>query len=125
MKAMCLFLVMVSSAAHLTQAQMSSGVFHNDRLKTLVLSGPPGYPSSFQYSIPPIISFTGKPSEVSFAAAFAAPLHDLPRTESRFGIGLGKPESIEQVQTALNNILAHCEEHGFGRGLELTKRTIS
>lgn len=36
-----LFLVMVWSAAHLTQAQMASGTFHNDRLKTLVTPGPP------------------------------------------------------------------------------------
>jgi hypothetical protein len=36
-----LFVVTFSAVAHLTEAQMSSGVFHNDRLKTLVLPGPP------------------------------------------------------------------------------------
>jgi RimJ/RimL family protein N-acetyltransferase len=30
-------------------------------------------------------------------------------------IGSGKPESIEQVRTTLNNILAHWGQHGFGR----------
>jgi hypothetical protein len=36
-----LFVTMVLATAHLTQAQMSSGMFHNERLKTLALSGPP------------------------------------------------------------------------------------
>lgn len=30
-------------------------------------------------------------------------------------IGKGRPESVDQVQTALNKVLAHWEQHGFGR----------
>jgi RimJ/RimL family protein N-acetyltransferase len=38
-------------------------------------------------------------------------------------IGSGKPESIEQVQTALNKLLAHWEQHGFGRWAVLDKES--
>jgi ribosomal-protein-alanine N-acetyltransferase len=36
-------------------------------------------------------------------------------------IGSGKPESIEQVRTALNKILSHWEGHGFGRWAAIDK----
>jgi RimJ/RimL family protein N-acetyltransferase len=38
-------------------------------------------------------------------------------------IGSGKPQSIEQVQTALNNILVHWEQHGFGRWATIDKES--
>jgi ribosomal-protein-alanine N-acetyltransferase len=38
-------------------------------------------------------------------------------------IGLGKPESIEQVQAALNKIFAHWEQHGFGRWAAIDKES--
>jgi len=38
-------------------------------------------------------------------------------------IGLGKPESIEQVQAALNKILTHWEQHGFGRWAGIDKES--
>jgi RimJ/RimL family protein N-acetyltransferase len=38
-------------------------------------------------------------------------------------IGSGKAESIEQVQTALNNILAHWEHHDFGRWAVIDKES--
>ena len=38
-------------------------------------------------------------------------------------IGSGKPESIEQVQTAFNKLLAHWEQHGFGRWAVLDKES--
>jgi RimJ/RimL family protein N-acetyltransferase len=38
-------------------------------------------------------------------------------------IGSGKPESIEQVRTVLSKILAHWEQHGFGRWAAIDKES--
>jgi RimJ/RimL family protein N-acetyltransferase len=38
-------------------------------------------------------------------------------------IGSGKPESIEQVQAALNKNIAHWEQHGFGRWAVVDKQS--
>jgi [ribosomal protein S5]-alanine N-acetyltransferase len=38
-------------------------------------------------------------------------------------VGSGKPESIEQVQVSLNNILAHWKKNGFGRWAVIDKES--